>query len=118
MVSSTGDTQPLRAVMARLGRELERLHVLSETAQDAVATLTGRIVPDPEVSGGIQVLDSLTQHLCVLATFVDDIASAMSVSERVDLTTAASRICLGHLRARLTDEIVPDHESCGAVELF
>ncbi len=40
-------TQPLPTVMARLGRELEALHALSETAQVAVATLTGQIVLDP-----------------------------------------------------------------------
>lgn len=118
MILVPDGTQPLRTVMARLGRELEALHALSETAQDAVATLTGRIVPDPELSGRIQTLDSLTQHLSALATFVDDLASALPVCEQVDLTAAASRIRLGRLRSSLVGEIAPHDDTPGAVELF
>ena len=118
MILAPDGTQLLRTVMARLGRELEALHALSETAQDAVATLTGRIVPDPELSGRVQALDFLTQHLSALATFVDDLASALPVSERVDLTAAASRISLGRLRTRLMGEIAPDQHTPGVVELF
>ena len=102
--------------MVRLGGELKALHVLSGTAQEAVATLTARIVPDHQLSEGIQVLDSLTQHLDALTRFVNDLAAALPASERVDLTVAAGDIRLERLRRRLMGEIAPDH--AGDVELF
>lgn len=107
--------QSVKSVMENVSRELDSLASLTSSLQEQLSPrgYTGLDIK------ALQSLDSLTQTLTCLASFLSQIGSSVNCDCSVAVRDALSQICLSALAGRLQGDTDCHHaaqeESC---ELF
>lgn len=117
------DATSLSDVLARIARELRRMHVAGQEIEEAVGgqIRNGRL-PTGTMHLSLQRLDLLVQSLDGLALFIGHIADDLGVDPRIDPREAARRVVVrdlahslgGMSRARRIEE----DSASGHVQLF
>ena len=92
----------LSSVLARIETELASLAMRSEEAQDAVSHALQPVPLADRDLVALQSLDSITQHLAGLSSFLRDLAPQVNASCRVDPHAASLAISVASLARRLS----------------